>query len=316
MKSEEEFDPYTDNFNDEYIINSFTMFFNNIISEYYFPIMAINDFCETKREYISERTKHAIFYGFNNYSKQDFFYDIEMLFEAYDSNSILDYFEICIKDVAIEKKEKYNTLIKNHTPSLYDEEKYKKYEGLEERFVNRLNELFQHNNLGYSVVNGIIATKKSDFLHVEAVCKPLTLLINEEFNGPLEEFKKAIEEYTHEKYEDTIIDACKSFESTMKAVLDKFKVRFNHDKANASELIQLLKTNKIFDSFQIYNVERLSEILLSGLPTVRNKKAGHGDGKDKKNVERSYASFAINLAGSNIVFILDRYYEKIREQNS
>ncbi|WP_395939560.1 DUF7014 domain-containing protein [Clostridium sp. DJ247] len=84
---------------------------------------------------------------------------------------------------------------------------------------------------------------------------------------------------------------------------------YDHNRLTASGLIGLLKDNGIFDSFQDDNLNKLTGIL-TGLPVIRNRQAGHGDGIETNEVERSYASFALNLAGSYIVFMLDRYYEK------
>jgi hypothetical protein len=36
----------------------------------------------------------------------------------------------------------------------------------------------------------------------------------------------------------------------------------------------------------------------------------HGTGYDPADIERSYAQFAVNLCGSYIVFLIERYEEK------
>lgn len=240
-----------------------------------------------------------------NYYTESVTNDIEKLLTSFETEEILDFLDIII--VNIEKTiQEYK---KSEPPYFYEDagSSVRELVNYKKEFINSLNDVFQHNNLGYEVVNNTITTKKSDFLHVETICKPLTLLVNEEFSGPLKEFEIAIDKYTHKKYEDAVIEACKAFESTMKAVLEKLNVK-NFDKLPAKGLINLLKEHGIFESFQDDNLNMLTSILL-GLPTIRNKKAGHGDGIDTKEVERSYASFALNLAGSYIVFMLDRYYE-------
>jgi hypothetical protein len=49
--------------------------------------------------------------------------------------------------------------------------------------------------------------------------------------------------------------------------------------------------------------------MLQGLPTIRNKQSGHGQGIDPIEVSQSYAELALNLAGTFIIFLITRYQE-------
>lgn len=69
----------------------------------------------------------------------------------------------------------------------------------------------------------------------------MTLLVNEEFNGPIGEFGKAIENYTDKDYENAVLEACKAFESTMKSILDKMEVTYDKGKLTAIPLVQLYR---------------------------------------------------------------------------
>lgn len=308
LKTVEKFEPYVYEIKGDNMINSLMMFFSDFDST--ILINAVKDFCETERSYISSEFENYIIYK-RPYKEVNLRTDLKTLFSITNTMSKLNFFDICIANIENELEK---------SKEIFGENKYQMSSKdvcgpdylikLKRKFIDSLNEVFQHNNLGYQVINGVIVSKQSDFLHIEVISKPLTLLINEEFNGPLEEFKKGIDNYTHKDYENTVIEACKAFESTMKSVLDKLSVAYNHDKPTAKGLISLLKENGIFDSFQEDNLNKLTGVLI-GLPTIRNRKSGHGDGIDKKEVERSYASFALNLAGSYIMFILDRYYETI-----
>jgi hypothetical protein len=140
------------------------------------------------------------------------------------------------------------------------------------------------------------------------VSKPLTLLINEEFKGATEEFTKAIYCYTKNDYENCILEACKAFESTIKSILDNRNVTYDPN-ARLQVLIAALKTEGLFDSYLDSFSNNLIAILNSSVNTVRNRLSGHGDGLETNEVERSYSSFALNLSGSCIVFLLDKYYE-------
>lgn len=312
LKSIEEFEPYDYEIQGQLIINSFMIFLCKFSEEDFF-IESIKDFCETKRVYISDSIENHMIFNYR-YEDDDMKRDIKTLLTDYGIGDVLDFFDICITNIESELKESKETFDQNQYSMHMMNKDLRNFQDdlieLKRYFLESLNDVFEHNNLGYQVINEVIATKKSDFLHMEVLCKPLTLLVNEEFNGPIEEFKKAIDNYTQKDYENTVIESCKAFESTMKSVLDKLNVVYDHDKPTANGLISLLKQNGIFDSFQDDNLNKLTGVLI-GLPTIRNRKAGHGDGIDKKEVERSYASFALNLVGSYIVFILDRYYETI-----
>ncbi len=299
IKDTDEVEPYFYEMVNERIRNSFNIFFGKFVGSNYnkFIIKSIEDFCETKGLYISTWTESHLCSG-SSYSINNCKQDLRKLIDDYMMPDILDFIDICIANLNIEILESVD---------------YQKcnLQLLKISFIDLLNEMLEHNNLGYELVNDIIVTKQSDFLHIEAVCKPLTLLKNEEFNGALKEFENAIVKYTEHDYEHTIIEACKAYESTMKSILDKLGVEYDKDRCTASALLNLLKEKGLFDSFMADSLSKVTNILSSGLPTVRNKVSGHGDGLEIVEVKRSYASFAINLAGTYIVLLIDRYYEMI-----
>lgn len=44
-------------------------------------------------------------------------------------------------------------------------------------------------------------------------------------------------------------------------------------------------------------------LLESGVPTVRSKEGGHGQGPEIKNVSEAIVSYALHLTATNIVFL-------------
>lgn len=234
----EEIEPYVYEIQDEFTINSFMIFLSKF-KDRALLAQSIEDFCETKRYFISEYTKRHIINNVD-YNEGYLAYDLNKLLNDYGINDILDFLDICINNLS-RQIQKYNQLSID-LPYQYDDSDIYRYTYFKTNFINSLNEVFEHNNLGYEVLNDIIVTKQSDYLHIEAIGKPLTLLINEEFNGPLKEFETAIDNYTYKNYENTVIEGCKAFESTMKAVLDKLEVEYNHDKPAANDFSKLGKT--------------------------------------------------------------------------
>ncbi|MFY1110428.1 MAG: abortive infection family protein [Methanosarcinaceae archaeon] len=177
--------------------------------------------------------------------------------------------------------------------------------GYRERLINTIrdiNDIFNIDKVGYEIeiVSGKIIRRDSEFLHEQVVKKAITLLYVNDFKGPLEEFEKALDHYLKKEYKDTIQEANNSFESTMKAVLTKLNLDFNQNDT-ASKLIE-----KLCDKGIIYPY---MQSLFQGLPTIRNNQSGHGHGMNPKVIYPSYAEFSLNLAGSSIVFLINRYHE-------
>jgi hypothetical protein len=179
--------------------------------------------------------------------------------------------------------------------------------------LRHTNEIFREHGVGYEFSeeagNEVRADRiDSEYLHVKAIKKTLKLLRDLNFEGPLEEFDDAIEALDNQDTDTAITEALKAFESTMKAILQEEGHTFN-PKWTATKLIDACIGADIIPT----NLGSLSAgirtVLESGLTTIRNV-AAHGTGHDPKDIERSYAQFAVNLCGSYIVFLIERYEEK------
>lgn len=174
---------------------------------------------------------------------------------------------------------------------------------------DQLNAILKEHAIGYEAVEGQIVRVDSDFIHREAIREAITLLKAHGFEGPLKEFKNAITERDKGEPRQAIAEANNAFESTMKAVLDKTKVNYNRDKDSASALIQhLIRAGVLSPSLQNF-AEHVAGVLRAGLPTLRNRQGGHGQGLDPVSVEPSYVNLAVHLAGTFIVFLIRRYEE-------
>ena len=58
--------------------------------------------------------------------------------------------------------------------------------------------------------------------------------------------------------------------------------------------------------FSVGHLEGVSKTLSAGLPVLRHKKsAAHGQGANVEEVERHFAAYALHLAATNVVFIVD-----------
>jgi hypothetical protein len=81
--------------------------------------------------------------------------------------------------------------------------------------LKELNTRFKEHGVGYQLTEGKLLRVDSQLVHTEAVIPALAVLRGKHFAGAQEEFLSAFEHYRHGKKEEALVDACKSFESTM-----------------------------------------------------------------------------------------------------
>ena len=94
--------------------------------------------------------------------------------------------------------------------------------------IEKTNKIFSIHKIGFEIVlvgddelPFMIIPFDSKFQLNEIVLKPRTLLFNNKFNGALDEFDRALDNYRLEKYSECIHIANKAYESTLKTILDK-----------------------------------------------------------------------------------------------
>lgn len=179
--------------------------------------------------------------------------------------------------------------------------------------IDDLNGCFKQNNLGYEFVGGKLMRIDSTHIHNEVVKPTIALLNDAGFPGPLQEFFEAHEHYKADRHKDAITSAERAFESTMKAICadrgwKPAKVKL--EKANASDLINLILNNGLIPEFMRDHLCGLDKVLNAGLPTVRNNMGGHGQGADPVAVDAYVARYALNMAATNIVFLVEAHQAK------
>ena len=182
--------------------------------------------------------------------------------------------------------------------------------------IIQLNKAFKLDKIGYEIVpvgledlHYIIVPIDSKYLYTETIKRTLTLLHDVEFRGSLQEFESALDEYRNERYDNVILKANKAFESTLKAILTKKHISYN-TKDTAHPLVTKLFNSSFLEPALKDAFSRVISVIESGLPTIRNQPGvAHGQGLEPKNIEKSYAEFALHLAGTYIVFLIERYKE-------
>ena len=168
--------------------------------------------------------------------------------------------------------------------------------------IDKLNARFKEHVVGYQFESGQLIKIDSQFLHSDAVIPTLTILGKEKrFEGANEEFLKAHEHYRHGRYKECLVDALKAFESVMKAICEKQKWPYKQNDT-AKRLIDICLKNGLVPQYLQTQLSNMQNLFESGVPTIRNKLGGHGQGTTSTKVDDSVASYALHLAASNIVF--------------
>ena len=168
--------------------------------------------------------------------------------------------------------------------------------------IEELNARFKEHGIGYQFESGEMIRVDSEYVHAEAIKPALSILREEIYKGANEEFLSAHEHYRHGRHKECLNEALKSFESVMKAICLKHKWPYSQSDT-AKTLIDICLKNNLIPPYLQSQFTSLKSILESGVPTVRNKLGGHGQGADVVTVSESMARYALNLTAANILFL-------------
>ena len=170
--------------------------------------------------------------------------------------------------------------------------------------IAELNARLLESGIGYSFVENQIIRKDSELLHQSIILPVLKLLHDARFSGANEEYLSAHMHYRNARYKECLNDCLKSFESTIKTIC-KIKGWTYSDKDTAKTLIDICFKNNLIPSFLQSEFGSLRSALEGGIPTVRNKLGGHGQGPNPVDVPSYFASYLLNLTASTIVFLVE-----------
>jgi hypothetical protein len=175
--------------------------------------------------------------------------------------------------------------------------------------IEELNGRFREHGIGYEFAGGEIIRVDSKFIHAEAVRPALELLhgTGKGFAGPLQEFLRAHEYHRKGQGKDAITWALKAFESTLKAICSARGWAFDPQKDTAVRLLEIVFAKNLVPAYLQNQFNSLRAVLESGVPTVRNKTSGHGQGPAPTDVPEYLTRYALHLTASNIVFLIESY---------
>lgn len=169
--------------------------------------------------------------------------------------------------------------------------------------IKEINVRFRENGIGYQFENTEIIRVDSQFIHAEVV-KPVLILLSSavEYSGALDEFLSAHEHYRHDNFKECLNDCLKSFESLMKAIHDKNNWQYGKTDT-ASKLINSCLEKQLVPPYLQGQFTSLKTMLETGIPTIRNKISGHGQGTVITNVPRELVSYMLHLTATNLLYL-------------
>lgn len=171
--------------------------------------------------------------------------------------------------------------------------------------ILELNERFKEEGVGFSFEGGEIIRIDSTYIHSEVTKPTISLLWDKKFLGANEEYLKAHEHYRHGRNKECLTECLKAFESTLKIVCKEKGWTFKPTDTS-KKLIQICFQNGLVPSFTQNQFTSLQNLLESGIPTIRNKLGGHGQGQVPQKVDDEMTRYGLNLTGTNIIFLIEQ----------
>jgi hypothetical protein len=172
--------------------------------------------------------------------------------------------------------------------------------------IGEINARLREGGVGYQYEGGEIVRVDSQFIHAEMVVPALKLLTEKKYDSAEKEYREAHLAYREGRNEDSIVCAAKAFESVLKIIGNERSWAINTTDP-AKKLL-----DAAFDAGFLTNLVQsgftsLRSLLESGVPTPRNRSAGHGAGSSVRSVPAHLAAFVLHQTAAAIVFLEEQH---------
>lgn len=205
-------------------------------------------------------------------------------------DTTIDIIEVCFKYIDLVTRQ-YN-YSHDHSSS-----------GQADEAIAEFNSRAKEHGVGYQYIDREIIRIDSELVHSEAVVPALVVLREAKFANAQSEFLKAHEHYRHGRMSEALVDALKSFESTMKIICDARGWSYDKSKG-ASELVRACLDNGLIPAYWQNHFAGLKNVLTSAIPTPRNKVGGHGAGSTPAQTPPGeLVSYVLHMTASTILFL-------------
>lgn len=179
--------------------------------------------------------------------------------------------------------------------------------------LDEMNARFTQHGAGYqfSKEQDRFVRMDSEFMHKEVAEPAMALLTEKGFEGAAQEFERAHHFYRQmaidrDAGKEAVSNALKAVESTAKAIMDARGWRYDQ-RDTMKKLVEKLFAKGLVSAELEGYFTGLRTVLESGLPTIRNRRAGHGQGAKPKPIPEHVVGFAMHLAASTIKFLVEAH---------
>ena len=173
-----------------------------------------------------------------------------------------------------------------------------------EEAIEEVNQRFRENGIGFQFESGEIVRVDSQVIHQEVVRPALYLLAGDGFEMPNQEFLRAHEHFRHGRLREAIAEAAKVLESTLKVIAKRRNWPIS-ESDTAKKLIEIAFGQNLLPEFLRSHFTALRATLETGVPTIRNRVAGHGQGTKANPVPIHLAAYALHLTAAATVFLCE-----------
>jgi HEPN domain-containing protein len=173
--------------------------------------------------------------------------------------------------------------------------------------LTRLNESLEHDACVYRLDVNMVFKIGSEVLQKHAISPALQLLRESGMEEALGEYNDALVEWAQGRTDDAILHSSHAVESVMKFILKDMNIPIKDTATPSALILEITKANILPESYKDF-WDKLNQGI-QGVITIRNKApgAGHGPAPGARPPDRDLAEYAVNLAGSNILFLIRRW---------
>lgn len=172
-----------------------------------------------------------------------------------------------------------------------------------EAFRSALNAILKEEEANWRLLDDEFVLLDSVFVHETIVARSQGTLRSVRFSGAAQEMLAAQNALVDGDGRAVVHNAGKSFESVMKATLNK-------DHLTAQQLTDALLGEGYFDALPEEMRGGFAKVVMGALPWIRNRLGAHGQGRETQPVDEAYARLALNLAAVLNEFVVTLAIER------
>jgi len=171
-------------------------------------------------------------------------------------------------------------------------------------FVNELNQRLRIAGIGYEFNKGSIIRVDSSVVHAEVVRPALLLLADPLYANADDEYRDAHKHYREGDYDDCLVGCGRALETVLKTICKEKNWAYD-PAATARPLIQTVIKNGLVRASSEEQLNQLSGLLVTTVPTPRNKEGGHGKGPDGVPPTEKVARYLLHQTAATILLLVE-----------